>query len=152
MATILMANPTNVLRSRTPAKLYVYETLLERLPQDLQDMAAALGQLIQEEHAMVRQRHLARHGHVPPTDQSRIRDGLVGARHGRVVTTAVRSPVRLAKRWIRVVSMASASVIAGRSVVSRRASIDVPAPGGPRRRRLWAERLHDLQFYLAISK
>jgi hypothetical protein len=39
---------------------------------------------------------------------------------------AVRSPVRPATRWIRVVSMASASVIAGRMVVSRRASIDVP--------------------------
>jgi hypothetical protein len=31
------------LKSRTPAKLYVYETLLERLPQDLQDMASKLG-------------------------------------------------------------------------------------------------------------
>jgi hypothetical protein len=30
-----------------------------------------------------------------------------------------------------MVSMASASVIAGRMVVSRRASIDLPAPGGP---------------------
>jgi hypothetical protein len=29
-----------------PAKLYVYETLLERLPQDLEDMAAELGQFI----------------------------------------------------------------------------------------------------------
>jgi hypothetical protein len=31
---------------------------------------------------------------------------------------------------MRVVSRASASVIAGRIVVSRRASLDVPAPGG----------------------
>jgi hypothetical protein len=68
-----------------------------------------------------------------------------GARHGRVVTNAVRSPVRPATRWIRVVSRASARVIAGRIVVSRRASIDWPAPGGPRRRTLWAERLHLLQ-------
>jgi hypothetical protein len=37
---------------------------------------------------------------------------------------------------MRVVSIASASVIAGRMAVSRRASIDLPAPGGPRRRRL----------------
>jgi hypothetical protein len=34
------------LRSSMPAKLYVYETLLERLPQDLEDMAAELGQFI----------------------------------------------------------------------------------------------------------
>jgi hypothetical protein len=41
------------LKSRTPAKLYIYETLLQRLAQDLQDMAAALGPFIQEEHAVV---------------------------------------------------------------------------------------------------
>jgi hypothetical protein len=36
----------------TPAKLYVYETLLERLPPDLQDVAAALGPCIQGEHTI----------------------------------------------------------------------------------------------------
>jgi hypothetical protein len=50
-------------------------------------------------------------------------------------TPAVRAPVRPATRWMRVVSMASARVIAGRMVVSRRASIHLPAPGGPSRRR-----------------
>jgi hypothetical protein len=60
------AKPMKVFRFRTPAKLYSCETLLERLPQDLQDMAAELGQFIQEERAMVGQRHLARHRHVPP--------------------------------------------------------------------------------------
>jgi hypothetical protein len=97
--------------------LYPKNTLLERLP-DLQDMAAALGQLIQEEHAMVCQRHLSRHRHLVPTDQHRMRDGLEGARHGRAVTKAVRAPVKPATRWMRVVSMASASVIAGRMVAS----------------------------------
>ena len=70
------AKSAKVLRSRTPAKLYSYETLLERLPQDLQDMAAELGQFIQEEHAVVRQRDLARHRHVAATDQPHIRDGV----------------------------------------------------------------------------
>ena len=65
-----------------------------------------------------------------------------GARNGRVVTKAIRSPVRPATLWIRVVSMASARDIAGRMVVSRRASIDSPAPGGPSKRTLWAERRH----------
>ena len=50
----LTANPARALRSSTPAKLYVYETLLERLAQDPQDMAAARRPCIQEEHAMVR--------------------------------------------------------------------------------------------------
>jgi hypothetical protein len=78
MATTLMVTPASVLRSRTPARLYVYDTLLERLPQDLQDMAAALGPFIQEAHAMVGQRHLARHRDVAAADQPRIREGLVG--------------------------------------------------------------------------
>jgi hypothetical protein len=114
------------------------------LAQDLEDMAAALGRFIQEEHAIVGQRHFARHRHVAPADQSRIRDGVVGARKGRVVTTAVQAPVRPATRWMRVVSRASGRAIAGRIVVSRRASIDMPAPGGPSKRTLWAERLHHI--------
>jgi hypothetical protein len=73
----LVANPANGLRSRTPVRLSVCDTLLERLPQDLEDMAAALGQCIQEEHAVVGQRHLARHRHVAPADQPGIRDGVV---------------------------------------------------------------------------
>jgi hypothetical protein len=68
------------LRFTTPEKLYVYETLLERLAQDLQDMATKLGPFIQEEHAIVGQRHVARHWHVAPADQPRIREGMMGAR------------------------------------------------------------------------
>jgi hypothetical protein len=49
--------------------LYVENTLLERLAQDLEDMAAELAESIQEEHAMVRQRHLPRHQYRPATDQ-----------------------------------------------------------------------------------
>jgi hypothetical protein len=41
-------------------------------------MAAELGQFIQEEHAMVGQRHVSRHRHVASADQPRIRDGMVG--------------------------------------------------------------------------
>jgi hypothetical protein len=59
----------------------------------------------------------------------------------------VRSPVRPAILWMRVVSRASARGIAGRIVVSRRASLDVPAPGGPSRSRVWSKRLHHLQLY-----
>jgi hypothetical protein len=58
-----------------------------------------------------------------------------GAREtGRLVTRVVRPPVKRATLWMRVVSRASARVIAGKIVVSRRASIDLPAPGGPRSR------------------
>jgi hypothetical protein len=71
--------------------LFCREVVFERLAQDLQDMAAELGQFIQEEHAVVGQRHLA--GWPPPISPA---SEMVwwGARHGRVVTHAVRSPVR----------------------------------------------------------
>ena len=49
-----------------------------------------------------------------------------------------------------MISIASGRVIAGRMVVSRRASIDVPAPGGPSTRTLWAERLHHLQSHQSL--
>jgi hypothetical protein len=110
--------------------LYFCDTLLERLAQDLQDVAAELRQFIEKENAMMRQRHLPRHGDLAPTDQPHIRDSVVGARNSRVKTHAVRAPVRPATRWTQVVSGASARVISGRRVVSRRASLDVPAPGG----------------------
>jgi hypothetical protein len=47
------AKAAKTLTLRTPAELYIYETLIERLAQDLQDMAAALRPFIQEEHAVV---------------------------------------------------------------------------------------------------
>jgi hypothetical protein len=78
MAIIRKANSAKELRSRTPAKLYVYDTLLERLAQDLEDLAAALGPFIQEAHAVMSQRRVARHRHMAPADQPRIREGVVG--------------------------------------------------------------------------
>jgi hypothetical protein len=66
------------LRFKTPAKVYSCETLLEWLAQHLKDMAAELGPFIQEEHAIVGQRHFTRHRHVAAADQPRIRDGVVG--------------------------------------------------------------------------
>jgi hypothetical protein len=65
----------------------------------------------------------------------------------RVVTSAGRAPIRPATGWRRVVSIASARVIAGRTVVSRRASLDVPGTGGPRRRRFGTQRLYHVQVY-----
>ena len=111
MAIIRKANSAKELRSRTPAKLYSCETILQRLAHNLEHMTAKLGQFIQKAHAMVSQRHVARHRHVAPTDQPASEMVWWGARHGRVVTHAVRAPVRPATLWIRVVSMASARVM-----------------------------------------
>ena len=60
--------------------MHVCETLLERLAQDLEHLAAKLLPFIQEEHAVVGQRHVARQRHVAPTDQPDIRDGVMGGR------------------------------------------------------------------------
>jgi hypothetical protein len=84
----------------------------------------------------VGQGDLPRQRHLAAVDQSHIGDRLMGARHGRVVTTAVRALVGPATQWMRVVSMASARVIAGRMLVDRRASINFPALRGLRMRRL----------------
>jgi hypothetical protein len=51
------------------------------------------------------------------------------ARDGRVVANVVRAPVRPATQWTLMVSMASATLISGKVVVTQRASLDVPAPG-----------------------
>jgi hypothetical protein len=52
-------------------------------------MAAELGPFIQEEYTVVGQRHVARHRHVAPANQPRIRDGVVGR-----ATRAGRDPRR----------------------------------------------------------
>ena len=72
------AKVAKTLKSRTPVRLYVYETLLQRLAPDLEDMAPELWPCIQEEHAVVRQRHLARPGEVPAAEQPHVRDRLMG--------------------------------------------------------------------------
>ena len=72
------AKSAKLLRSRTLWRLYVEDSLLERLPQDLKDMAAALGPCSLEVHAMVGQQHVARHRHGAPADQPHIRNGVVG--------------------------------------------------------------------------
>jgi hypothetical protein len=57
-------------------RLSVEDTRLDRLAQDLQDMAAALRPCIQAGYAVGRPRHLARHGDVPAADQPHLRDRL----------------------------------------------------------------------------
>ena len=51
--------------------------VLQRLPQHLEHVALELRQLIEEEHAVVRQAHLARPGDLAAADQARVGDGVV---------------------------------------------------------------------------
>jgi hypothetical protein len=54
------ANAAKALRSGTCVRLYLENTLLERLAQDLQHVTAELRELIQTQNTMVRPRHVAR--------------------------------------------------------------------------------------------
>lgn len=66
--TVITRRATLVNRqtSRIPERFYVDDTPFERLPQDLQDVAAALRQFIQAAHAVEREGHLARPCTWPP--------------------------------------------------------------------------------------
>jgi hypothetical protein len=54
--------------------LYSCDTRLERLAQDLQDMAAGLRQFIETQNTIVRERHVAQHWHLVAADEVHIRD------------------------------------------------------------------------------
>jgi hypothetical protein len=53
------ASAARVVRAMMLARVYLCEALLQRLAPHFEDTAAALGQLIEKEHAMVGERHLA---------------------------------------------------------------------------------------------
>ena len=67
-ASNLRAKSAKSLQLRTLWRLYAYETLLQRLTQHVQDVAAELWQFIQKENPMVRQRHFARQRHLAAPD------------------------------------------------------------------------------------
>jgi CHASE2 domain-containing sensor protein len=76
-AMIRAAVAAKMNRSRTPERLSLYDTFLERLAQHLQDVAAARRPCIQQAPPVVRQRPLAGQRHVAPADQPHSRDGVV---------------------------------------------------------------------------
>jgi hypothetical protein len=65
-ATIRAAQAARVLILRTLARWYARNSLLEGRAQPLEDVAAALRELIPKEHPVVRPRHVARHGYLAP--------------------------------------------------------------------------------------
>jgi hypothetical protein len=77
-----LAKPTRSHRCMTCGRLSVYDTLLERLARAFQHVACALGQLVQQERAVVRPRHFAGHRHLAAADQADIREGVVGGATG----------------------------------------------------------------------
>jgi hypothetical protein len=77
MVSSPMAKSAISRRLKTLWRLYACDTLLERLAQDVEDVAAELRQFIENEHAMVGERDVAGHRHLADPDQPHIRDGVV---------------------------------------------------------------------------
>jgi hypothetical protein len=127
--------------------LSVDDTLLERLPPDFQNMAAKLGYLIQKQHAIVGQRHLARHRHVAATDQPRIRDGMVerttwaGRDQRRAVAGAAGDAVD--PGGLEGFGEGHGRQNRGESERRHRRA----RPRGPSKRTLWSERLHHISLH-----
>jgi hypothetical protein len=72
------AKAWKTVRLMTLWRLCGEDTLLGRWPYDLQDMAAALGPCIQEEHPMVREGDLSRQRPMAPAAPTHVRAGMVG--------------------------------------------------------------------------
>jgi hypothetical protein len=68
------ANATKMLRFSTPARLYLCDTLLERLAQHFEHMAAELEEFIEVENTVARQRPLSPQRHLASSDQPHLRD------------------------------------------------------------------------------
>jgi hypothetical protein len=121
------ASATRAERSRTRGRLYLCDAILKRLAQDLEDMALELRQLIQEQDAMVRQRHLPRQGQVAAADQAHIGDGVVGSPERAHGDDGGAPPGEAGDAMDAGGLQRVARRIAGRMGARRRASIDVPA-------------------------
>ena len=115
-----------------------HAAVLQRLAQRLERRARELGQLVEEQHAVVGEARLARRRDRAAADQAG------GGDHGGAARGTGRSAISPPPRrspatlWMRVTSTASARESGGRIEGSRRASIVLPTPGGPESSRLCA--------------
>ena len=113
-----------------------HAAVLQRLAQRLERRPGELGELVEEEHAVVGERRLARRRAASRRRRARRRRSC-GAARGTGGASARPPSCWPAIECRRVTSIASAGVIGGRIDGSRRASIVLPVPGGPWRKRLW---------------
>ena len=109
-----------------------HRAVLERLAQNLEHVLLELRQLVEEEHAVVGERHLARPGHVAAADQAGVGDGVVGRaeRPGDEQRCLLRQQPGDGIDLGGLEGLVQGQ-IAGRMVGSRRASMVLPVPGAP---------------------
>ena len=122
---------------------------LERLAQRFQALRWN-SRLVEEQHALVRERDLARARVRAAADHGRDGVAWCGLRNGRrsVRRPSCRRPATLATM---LTSRISAGSSGGSSPGRRAASIDLPAPGGPISRRLWLPAAAISSARLAVS-
>ena len=124
---------------------------LDRLAQGFQGGALELRQLVEEQHAEMGERNLARLGAHAAADQRRAarpNDADRGTGRRRISLPSASWP---ATECTMLTSSASAGSSGGRSAGSRAASIDLPAPGGPSISRLWPPAAATSSARLAVS-
>ena len=115
----------------------VHHAVLERLPEDVQCSALELGHLVQQEHPMVRKADLPGPGLRAAADERCGRHGVMRRAEGALgAADLLQEGTRPAAEWTAVASSACSNVQGGSRPGNRRASIDLPAPGGPQNSRL----------------
>jgi hypothetical protein len=110
------------------------DAVLERLAQRFEHVATELRQLVEEQHAVVRQRHLAGANVGPAAEQARTRTGVVRGAQGAPFAGGNDRP---AAACTCSTARRSAGDSGGRRPGSRRSSALLPVPGGPTNSRLW---------------
>jgi hypothetical protein len=101
------------------------------LAQHLQHAFFELGQLVQKQHPVVGQAHLAGPGHAAAADHPGIGDGVMGRAEGPGQTRAWPAPRVPATEATWVTSMASSKVSGGRMVASCGPAWSCPSPAAP---------------------
>ena len=74
--TARVASAASATTSAMCGQWFLSDTILERLSQDLEDMAHAHGLLNQQQDALVRQGHLLQHRHLAAADHADVGDGV----------------------------------------------------------------------------
>ena len=145
-----MKSAGNVVLAR--ARRDRHRAVFQRLAEHFQRAAVELGQLVEKQHAVVRQADLARRGRRAAADQAGVADRVVrraiGPRGQQRLARLAAGPSRCRCASSRSTRRRSGR---GRIVGIRLASIVLPEPGGPSISRLWPPAAAMVTARLAIS-
>ena len=101
----------------------------QRLAQHLEHAAVPFGELVQEQHAVMRERNFARARVAAAADQCHCARGVMRRAERTLTPPARNEPAAIDATA--ATSSASSSASGGSNAGSRWASIDLPVPGGP---------------------